>query len=357
MSWIHTLQLVAERCQDAVTVTVAAGKGSTPREPGAKMIVTIDALHGTIGGGELEHQAIALARGMLRGPGQRAAKRFALGANLGQYCGGAASLLLERVARGAPWVSVAAGWHDRGAPLVVVTPVEGEARLLVGAGETWGGLGDAGADARATTIARTMLAGGERTAAVVAAGDGRPALFEPLRPSEFDVVVFGAGHVGRALVRVLGLVPCRVVWVDSRAGEFPAEVPDNVRVVRTDAPAAEIAPARAGSYFLVLTHSHALDLELVEAILQRGDFAYCGMIGSQTKRRTFEHGLAKRGVPPERRARLTCPIGIPGIRGKEPGAIAVAVAAELLEVRERALPGIENERTVPGIENERAARA
>ena len=345
MSWIHALQLVAERCQDAVMVTVTSGKGSIPREPGAKMIVTIDALHGTIGGGELEYQAIDAAREMLRGAGGRRAKRFGLGANLGQYCGGAANLLLERVPRGADWVGLAAGWLDAGVPCVVVTPFDGQARLLVRAGEAWGTLGDATLDARAVEAARTMLARGERDAAVVAVGDGFAALFEQLQPSDFNVVLFGAGHVGRALVRVLGPVPCRVTWVDSRAGEFPAEVPDNVRIVRTDAPAAEVAAAGAGSYFLVMTHSHALDFEVVEAVLRRGDFAYCGMIGSQTKRRTFENGLAKRGAGAGLLARLTCPIGIPGIKGKEPGAIAVAAAAQLLEHRERAAVD-ENEQAV-----------
>jgi xanthine dehydrogenase accessory factor len=216
-----------------------------------------------------------------------------------------------------------------------VTPSDGEARLLVRDAETWGSLGDPALDARAAAIARTMLAAGERDARLESVDAGPVALFEPLQPSDFNVVLFGAGHVGRALARVLGPVPCRVTWVDSRAGEFPADVPDNVKVVRTDAPAAEVAAARGGSYFLVMTHSHALDLELVEAILQRGDFAYCGMIGSQTKRRTFENGLAKHGVTPDRLARLTCPIGVPGIKGKEPGTIAVAVAAQLLELRER----------------------
>jgi xanthine dehydrogenase accessory factor len=345
MSWIHTLQLVAERCQDAVAVTVTSGKGSIPREPGAKMIVASDALHGTIGGGELEYQAIDFARGMLRGGGERLAKRFGLGANLGQYCGGAANLLLERVPRGAPWVSLAARWHDAGTPCVVVTPLEGEARLLVRDGETWGSLGDPALDARAAAAARTMLADGDRAAALAVVGNGVSALFEPLQPSDFNVIVFGAGHVGRALARVLGPVPCRVTWVDSRAGEFPAEAPDNVRIVRSDSPADAVAAARPGSHFLVMTHSHALDFELVEAILRRGDFAYCGMIGSQTKRRTLENGLAKRGVPAEQLARLTCPIGIPGIKGKEPGAIAVAVAAQLLSHRERAAVAAGNEQT------------
>jgi xanthine dehydrogenase accessory factor len=240
---------------------------------------------------------------------------------------------------------VAARWHDAGVPCVVVTPLDGEARLLVREAETWGSLGDAALDARTAEAARAMLARGERDTAPVTVGEGVTALFEPLQPSDFNVVLFGAGHVGRALVRVLGPVPCRVTWVDSRAGEFPADVPDNVRVVRTDAPAAEVAAARTGSYFLVMTHSHALDYELVGAVLKRGDFAFCGMIGSQTKRRTFENGLAKHDVPSDRLPRLTCPIGIAGIKGKEPGAIAVAVAAQLLEQRERAATGAENERT------------
>jgi xanthine dehydrogenase accessory factor len=308
------------------------------------MIVTIDALHGTIGGGELEYQAIDLARGMLRGAGERQAKRFGLGANLGQYCGGAANLLLERVPRGAAWVGLAAGWQDAGVACVVVTPLNGEARLLVSDRETSGTLDDPSLDRRAAEIARAMLANRDRDAALVAVAGDLTALFEPLQPSDFNVVLFGAGHVGRALVRVLGPVPCRVTWVDSRAGEFPADVPDNVRVVRTDAPAAEVAAARAGSCYLVMTHSHALDFEIVESVLRRGDFAYCGMIGSQTKRRTFENGLAKRGTGTALLARLTCPIGIPGIKGKEPGAIAVAVAAQLLEHRERAALGAENER-------------
>jgi xanthine dehydrogenase accessory factor len=348
MSWIHTLRLVGERGHDAVTVTVTSGKGSVPREAGAKMIVTIDALHGTIGGGELEYQAIDLARGMLRGGEGRQAKRFALGANLGQFCGGAASLLLEKVPQGAPWVEIASRWQDAGRPWVLVTPLEGEARLLVNEGEAEGSLGESALDARAAVLARATLAERRREARIETVGESVAALLEPLLPPDFEVVLFGAGHVGRALARVLGPVPCRVTWVDSRAGEFPADVPDNVRAVRTDTPADEVAAARAGSWFLVLTHSHALDLELVEAILRRGDFAYCGMIGSQTKRRTFENGLAKRGVPADRLARLTCPIGVPGIKGKAPGTIAVAVAAQLLELRERA--------AAPG-QGDRAARA
>jgi xanthine dehydrogenase accessory factor len=350
--WLHTLRLVGERGLDAVLVTVASGMGSMPRETGAKMVLTVDAAHGTIGGGELEFQALEVARNMLRcaagegtDPGGRAAKRFPLGADLGQFCGGAANLVFERVRSEEAWVRELAAWRERGEACVIATPTSGEGRLLVRAGGTWGSLGAGALDAQAAGIAHGMLADGERVPRLVSLGDGVPTLFEPLLPADFNVVVFGAGHVGRALVRVLATLPCRVAWIDSRAGEFPREAPDNARVVRTDASLAEVASARAGSYFLVMTHSHALDFELVEAILKRGDFAYCGMIGSATKRKTFENGLAKRDVAAAARARLVCPIGIPTIKGKEPGAIAVAVAAQLLEHRQRSTSGVDGART------------
>jgi xanthine dehydrogenase accessory factor len=332
--WLHTLERVGERGLECVLVTVASGRGSTPRDPGAKMLVTVDAIHGTIGGGELEHQATGVARELLRGAGGRETQRVPLGADLGQYCGGAADLVFERVAPGAEWVAMLAAWQAAGETCVLVTSASGEGHLLVRGEGSWGNLG--AGTAQAVEIARRQLATGEATPRLATLDDGTTLLFEPLRPADFHVVVFGAGHVGRALVRLLGTLPCRVTWVDSRAAEFPRETPGNVRVALTEQPAAEIASARPGSYFLVMTHSHALDLELVAAILKRGDFAYCGMIGSATKRRTFEKGLGKLGVPPATIGRLTCPIGIPGIKGKEPGTIAVAVAAQLLELHARA---------------------
>jgi xanthine dehydrogenase accessory factor len=136
------------------------------------------------------------------------------------------------------------------------------------------------------------------------------------------------------LVRVLSALPCEVDWIDSRANEFPAELPSNVRKIVSDHAVELASGAPRGSYFLAMTHSHALDFELVKTILERGDFAYCGMIGSTTKRRTFENSLAKQGVARAALDRFTCPIGIDGIGGKEPGSIAVGVAAQLLMVRE-----------------------
>jgi xanthine dehydrogenase accessory factor len=147
------------------------------------------------------------------------------------------------------------------------------------------------------------------------------------------VVLFGAGHVGHALVALLGTLPCVVQWVDERDELFPDEVPANVQVEATDTPEAIVDSAPAGAYFLVMTHNHALDFTLAAHIMRRRDFAYFGMIGSQTKRVKFERRLIERGVAPHRLDEMICPIGIGGIADKAPPAIALAVCAELLQVR------------------------
>ncbi|SIT36256.1 Xanthine dehydrogenase accessory protein XdhC [Paraburkholderia piptadeniae] len=152
-------------------------------------------------------------------------------------------------------------------------------------------------------------------------------------PPPMHIVLFGAGHVGHALIALLGRLPCVVQWVDERDELFPDEVPANVQVEATDTPAAIVDEAPPGAYFLVMTHNHALDFSLTERIMRRRDFAYFGLIGSKTKRVKFERRLIGRGVDAERLFEMTCPIGVPGIVDKAPPSIAVAVCAELLQVR------------------------
>lgn len=147
------------------------------------------------------------------------------------------------------------------------------------------------------------------------------------------VVLFGAGHVGHALVRLLGMLPCVVQWVDERDELFPDEVPANVQIEATDTPAAIVDAAPAGAYFIVMTHNHALDFDLTWRIMRRRDFAWFGLIGSKTKRVKFERRLLDRGVAPERLAEMVCPIGVPGIVDKAPSSIGLAVAAQLMQLR------------------------
>ena len=151
-------------------------------------------------------------------------------------------------------------------------------------------------------------------------------------PVRLRLQLHGAGHVGRAIVRLLADLPCEVLWVDERDKEFPSEPsPPHIERLVSDAPEAEVALGRPGDAYLVLTHRHDLDLRIVEAILRRGDFGFCGLIGSATKRARFEHRLRDRGIPAANLARLTSPIGLPGLTGKEPAVIAVSVVAQLLQ--------------------------
>lgn len=169
---------------------------------------------------------------------------------------------------------------------------------------------------------------------------GRLWLIDAVLAPRAHLMLFGAGHVGAAIVRALADLPCRVTWVDEREALFPAGLPANVTVEATDTPEALVENAPQGSSFLVMTHSHALDLQLSHAILSRpgmlqsGD--WFGLIGSDTKRRQFEHRLRERGVDDARIGAMVCPVGIPGIEGKAPAVIAASVAAQLLLVWEAA---------------------
>jgi len=160
------------------------------------------------------------------------------------------------------------------------------------------------------------------------------------------VVLFGAGHVGHALVKVLGTLPCVVQWVDARDELFPDEVPANVQIEATDLHDAIVDEAPAGAYFIVMTHDHSLDFALTQRIMRRDDFAYFGLIGSKTKRVKFERRLMERGVAAQRLTEITCPIGVEGIADKAPWSIGLAVAAQLWRVREvAARAGAEASRT------------
>jgi xanthine dehydrogenase accessory factor len=339
---IHWIAALARhRAPDAVAVlvTVVATRGSVPRAPGTRMLVLADAIEGTIGGGHLEFAAIDIARALAGAAGGATLRRFTLGASLGQCCGGVVELLFEPLRATPAWLDALAAARRDGSEAALVTALSGQppaGHLVVTAATRWGTLGSPRDDEQAVALARAAIDGHEPARrARLAGASGSEVFVDVVRPPAFGIALFGAGHVGRALVRLLADLPCRVTWVDSRDAIFPPTVAANVECVATDAPEAEVSAAPPVTFFLVMTHSHALDERLVEAILARDDFAYCGLIGSRAKRARFERRLAARGVPRERLAAITCPIGVPGVEGKEPEIIAVAVAAELLQLRAR----------------------
>jgi xanthine dehydrogenase accessory factor len=290
---------------DVALVTVLAVAGSTPREAGARIVLRPDGFFGTIGGGALEHEALAHARRRLQA-GRRGGdlRTWPLGPDLGQCCGGQVTILTELFGvADHPEVRRLAEAEGEGA-FATLTTVDG------------------------STVRRRIVPAG----APVPSG----AFLERFGDVPTDLVLFGAGHVGRAVVVALAPLPFRIRWVDTRPGAFPALVPGDTRALVTDDCAAEIEAAPAGAFVLVMTHSHPLDLAIVARALARPDLGYVGLIGSETKRARFARQLRGMGLGAQDLARLVCPVGVPGIAGKEPAVIAVAVAAQLLQVREQA---------------------
>ncbi|GAA7754904.1 MAG: xanthine dehydrogenase accessory protein XdhC [Burkholderiaceae bacterium] len=291
-------------------VTIVEVKGSAPREAGIRMLVTADDLVGTIGGGHLEWRGMDIAREMIaKGENgeQRRIERIALGPALGQCCGGVVRLAFEVLTHDdLAWLDAVESAFAAGKALARHVPVTGAVR---------------------TEASRDLLP------SVQLADDD--SWTDTLVPDDMHVVLFGAGHVGHALVKVLATLPCRVHWVDERDTLFPAGLPENVEAEATDTAEAVVDQAPAGSYFLVMTHSHALDQTLCERIFRRTDFAYFGLIGSKTKRAKFEHRMAEHGIDAARFPEMTCPMGVSGITDKAPAMIAVAIVAQLLQVRDQ----------------------
>lgn len=320
-------------CREAaVLVTVADARGSTPRELGARMLVTRDRIFGTIGGGRLEYDAMQQARELLGRAGTHRLQEVPLGPALGQCCGGHATVLLEAVdAHALDWLAAL----DAGRPGMLLTDLRAPARrLLTGSDETLPASLPGALNSAARRVLETGAPARWRTP------EGEDWLIEPTAKHLQQVVLFGAGHVGRALAAALAPLPCMVRWIDSRPELFAEPAPDGVDVVLTQHPLDQVAEAEVNGFFLVMTHSHDLDCAICEAILKRGDFAWLGLIGSQTKRARFERRWRARGVPEERITRLVCPIGLAEITGKEPAVIAASTAAQLLIAFEQRAPEV-----------------
>jgi xanthine dehydrogenase accessory factor len=253
----------------------------------------------------------------------------------------------------------AARWLADGEPAVLVevtealgsAPREAGTRMLVGALRCAGTVGGGHLELKAIERARRLLAGeavaqtahyplgpalGQCCGGAVTLAftrlDAKVLAAWPKAAPRFHLQLYGAGHVGRAIVQALAPLNVIVDWIDEREEEFPTDtvLPSHVRKVCIDTIEAEVPHAPRGAFYLVLTHRHDLDLRIGEAILKRGDFGFFGLIGSKTKRRRFIHRFEERGIAPETIARMTCPIGLPGIAGKEPEVIAAAVVAQLL---------------------------
>lgn len=293
---LEGLRAAVARHGRVTRVVIADLRGSSPREVGAAMLVWEGGQSGTIGGGALEYEAADAARCQRA---DRVLSRHALGPDLGQCCGGAVTLLSE--------VHDAATVASLEGPVIARPTTDGDMPLAVRR------LLDR-ARAQGIAPAPQLLNGW---------------MLEPVHQPSRSLWIWGAGHVGRALVDVLAPLPdLGITWVDTAPARFPDAVPQAVRVVPASQPTALVHHAPRDALHLVLTYSHALDLDLCHHLLDHG-FDFAGLIGSATKWARFRSRLAALGHPPDRVARITCPIGDPSL-GKHPQAIAVGVAAQLL---------------------------
>jgi xanthine dehydrogenase accessory factor len=313
-SWpLAVCRLLEARESPVVRVLVAEVRGSSPREPGACLLVSHAGSHGTIGGGNLEWQAMQAAESLLLAAETASVtlRRLVLGRELGQCCGGVVQLWLERFTHlDLPLLRRAAGAISGGGCAAIVTELsrEGAVRRRL--------------ELRSARCPPNLE---------FAAGSENAILVESLAAELASLWLYGAGHVGQALIRILAELPFDVTWVDSRAELLPEPLPDNVHALCPQAPTSTVELAPAAARFLVMTHDHALDYSLCRRILERGDFTWLGLIGSKSKGARFRSRLARDGLAPDAIRRLVCPIGVGGVGSKWPAAIAVAVAAQLLQ--------------------------
>ena len=333
--WLPALVAFLDREPVVVRIVVAEVRGSTPREPGAFMLVGRDGMEGSIGGGQLEWEAIAAARELLLDTGPTArVNKVVLGPDVGQCCGGVVSVWLEQFTReslGLLRMAREAGARGPAVLRSTVTGAQVERRVVRQAGVNAGAAATAPAGIDETTdrllreprqSARPILT---RNAA------GEPVFLERL-DDEFPAVwLYGAGHVGQALARILVELPLRLTWIDSRTELFPDTIGSGARILHDPDSLSTVSEAPVGAYFIVMSHSHPLDYALCHALLERNDFAWLGLIGSMSKAARFRSRLTRTGLGSDVIRKLVCPIGVDGIDSKWPAAIAVAVAAQLMQ--------------------------
>ncbi|MEZ7813332.1 MAG: xanthine dehydrogenase accessory factor [Paracoccaceae bacterium] len=306
---LTALEAMLKTHEPVSRIVVAETAGSTPRETGASMLVWCDALgqiehSGTVGGGALEWQAIAKAASLLPN-GTSAVTRHSLGPALGQCCGGSVTLFTE--------VFTQATLSDLAGQLLYARPLD-----------------SAHNNAMPLSVSRILAkARAQGQSPISGVTDGW--IIEALQAPQIPLWIWGAGHVGRALVEVFApLKQFKITWIDVAPDRFPIKVSPSITQLWAENISSLTDHAPSSTHHLVLTYSHTLDLELCHRLLKRG-FSSLGLIGSQTKWVRFSRRLAKLGHPPHARALITCPIGDPML-GKEPYSIALGVGAKLLRL-------------------------
>ena len=323
-SWLPAVIDRLRQVPCVVRVVVAQVQGSTPREPGAYMLVDAAQQTGTVGGGRLEWEAVQAAREMLQ-QGRRAARLMdrVLGIDLGQCCGGVVAMWLECFTQASlPQLRTLNEAAATGPRVLATAVTADEVQQCLSHGEV-------DEDSAARLLAQPRH---QATPSVLRTGNGTISFLERLDEEYPAVWLYGAGHVGQALAGMLVQLPLRLLWQDSRPGQLPAGAAEYSRTVPEADLVNTVTDAAPGTYFVVMTHDHGLDYDLCRKVLLRNDVAWLGLIGSESKGARFRSRLRREGFPSQTIARLVCPIGVEGVKSKWPAAIAVAIAAQLMQL-------------------------
>ena len=246
------------------------------------------------------------------------------------------------------WTSAVADLERSGRAYVLITllgargstPRDSGTKMVVSEETTYGSIGGGHLEFKTLEIAARLLRQGESAQHIEhfplgaklgqCCGGSTTVLFESFAGNHFNIMLFGAGHVGKALAGILAQMPCSLHWVDSRSELFPAGPLASIMPILSDEPQGEVINMPPGAYYLIMTHNHQLDYAILETVLKRGDAAYVGLIGSATKWRRFKLRLAHRGFPESVQERVHCPIGLSEVPGKRPIEVAVSVAGEII---------------------------
>mgnify|MGYP003582290123 CR=1 FL=1 len=330
-SWLIAMVQGLSARRPQVLITVAQAVGSTPRDAGARMWINSSGAVDTIGGGHLEQQAIEVAGRMLaNAEPRRQLIRYPLGPSLGQCCGGVVWLAFEYLdEQDLAWCEKLRSALTMGRNM--------QRSVYLPADKTFAGYISVDA-VQAENIppcnsctenpgSGRLVSGSTGELAATSWNETDRIMLDRILAPTFNVVVCGAGHVGQAIVRLLGELPVNVIWLDPRGDCWPAHMPDNVTCIEGDA--SEVVDCPDNAYWLVLTHSHALDLEIIEAVFQHKSFCFLGLIGSKTKKARFESRLKLR-FSDELVNRIQCPIGLVATSSKLPSIIAISAVAQLL---------------------------
>lgn len=323
--WLTRAADLVGNNETLVLVTICCVEGSAPREPGAKIIVTRDAQWGTIGGGALEFAAIAQARRQLKNKTLLPVfEDFPLGPALGQCCGGRVRVSYEMLGpQDLIWLKRAEAFVAQGETILlerkIVDPTKTDQGWRIVRGD----------DARQSHQLVLLDPNGTSLSQAMPPEDECASIRERVCDARARVFIFGAGHVGTAIAKLLQTMPTVVTWIDRRENALPPQLGDHFTLLHTDDEIGVARRAPAGMCAFVLTHDHQLDYTLTQAILQRGNSAYCGLIGSKTKRARFENRMRRAGLDDASLARLSCPIGGSSLKSKAPAMIALAAVYEM----------------------------